>query len=123
MSVSPLLIIDDDQNILILVAEYLESEGYTTVQATNGIEGLRQLEIHNPQLVILDVNMPEMDGMQICRMIRANEKFQHIPVLMLTARTDIMDMMEARRMGANDYLIKPFDPQALIQKVVRLLAQ
>lgn len=123
MSGSPILIIDDDQNILILVAEYLESEGFTTIQATNGIEGLRQLEIHNPQLVILDVNMPELDGMQTCRMIRANEKFQNIPVLMLTARSDIQDMIEARRMGATDYLTKPFAPQALIQKVVRLLGR
>ncbi len=123
MSGTPLLIIDDDQNILILVAEYLESEGYTTIQANSGIEGLRQLEIHNPQLVILDVNMPELDGMQTCRMIRANEKFQDIPVLMLTARTDIKDMIEARRMGANDYLVKPFSPQVLIQKVLRLLGQ
>ena len=123
MSGPPLLIIDDDQNILILVAEYLESEGYTTIQATNGIEGLRQLEIHNPQLVILDISMPEMDGLQTCRMIRANEKYQNTPVLMLTARSDIQDMIEARRMGATDYLVKPFAPQVLIQKVGRLLGQ
>ncbi len=123
MSGAPLLIVDDDQNILILITEYLESEGFTTIQATNGIEGLRQLEIHNPRLVILDVNMPELDGMQTCRMIRANEKFQNLPVLMLTARSDIQDMIQARRMGATDYLTKPFAPQALIQKVVRLLGQ
>jgi two-component system response regulator MprA len=114
------LIIDDDQALLGMVSEFLTSAGYLSIQASNGLEGLRQLESSAPHLVILDVNMPELDGMQTCRLIRANKKFQSLPILMLTGRSDIKDMIEARKMGADDYLIKPFQPADLLAKIERL---
>src|SRR5438046_1432190 len=114
-----ILIIDDDSSILGLIAEVLQSAGFSPVQASNGIDGLKQLHSADPHMVILDVNMPQLDGMQTCRMIRASEKHRHLPILMLTARGDITDMMEARKMGADDYLVKPVDPSQLMSKIER----
>jgi len=119
----PILVIDDDQKFLDMVSEFLHSAGFHSVQATNGFDGLKELGTRNPRLVILDINMPQLDGLQTCRMIRSNEKYRDIPVLMLTGRGDITDMMEARKMGADDYLVKPFDSQILIQKIERLFSK
>lgn len=114
------LIVDDDQALLEMVSDCLTSAGYHTLQASNGIEGLKQLQSNAPHMVILDINMPQLDGMQTCRLIRANQKFRTLPILMLTGRSDIKDMIEARKMGADDYLIKPFQPSDLLAKIERL---
>ena len=119
----PVLIVDDDPLIISQVGEVLQSAGFSFIHASNGVEGLRQLTQGDPGLVILDINMPELDGMQTCRMIRANEKFRDLPILMLTSRGDITHMMEARRVGANDYLVKPVDRTNLLGKVERLFAR
>ena len=122
--VSPLiLIVDDDPMVLTEVGGLLQSAGFHSVSATNGLEGLKLLQALNPGLVILDVTMPELDGMQTCRMIRADQKYRNVPILMMTASGDIRDMLEARKMGADDYIVKPVDPAALIHKVERLLAR
>jgi DNA-binding response OmpR family regulator len=119
----PVLIVDDDPLIIEQVGEVLQSAGFSFIQASNGVEGLRQLTQGDPGLVILDINMPELDGMQTCRMIRANEKFRNLPILMLTSRGDITHMMEARKVGANDYLVKPVERASLLGKVERLFAR
>jgi Response regulators consisting of a CheY-like receiver domain and a winged-helix DNA-binding domain len=119
----PVLIVDDDPLIISQVGEVLQSAGFSFIHASNGVEGLRQLTQGDPGLVILDINMPELDGMQTCRMIRANEKFRDLPILMLTSRGDITHMMEARRVGADDYLVKPVDRTKLLGKVERLFAR
>jgi two-component system, OmpR family, response regulator MprA len=120
---SPILVIDDDSSIVDLITATLRVSGHESVGASNGLEGLKKLVESDPDLVILDVNMPQLDGMQTCRLIRAKEKYRNIPILMLTARGDITDMMEARKMGADDYLVKPFEKDMLINKVERLLAR
>jgi len=119
----PVLIVDDDPLIIEQVGEALQSAGFSFIQAANGVEGLRQLTHGDPGLVILDINMPELDGMQTCRMIRANEKFRNLPILMLTSRGDITHMMEARKVGADDYLVKPVERASLLGKVERLFAR
>lgn len=106
-----------------MVGEVLEKAGYTLMTASSGLDGLKLLNDQSPRMIILDVNMPEMDGMQTCRMIRAIDKHRHTPVLMLTARGDITDMIEARKMGADDYLVKPVEPSLLIKKVERLFSR
>jgi len=118
-----ILVIDDDSVSLNHVVQLLQNSGFSAVGAANGLDGLKTLNSSDPNLVILDVNMPELDGMQTCRMIRANEKHKTTPILMLTARGDITDMMEARKMGADDYLVKPIDNTALLRKVQRLFAR
>ena len=117
-----ILIIDDDTSVLRHVSEVLRNAGFASVTATNGLDGLKHLA-ENPKLVVIDVNMPEMDGMQTCRMIRASEKHKQTPILMLTARGDITDMIEARKVGADDYLVKPVDPALLLRKVERLFSR
>jgi len=119
----PVLIVDDDPLIIGQVGEVLQSAGFSFIHAANGVEGLRQLTQGDPGLVILDINMPELDGMQTCRMIRANDKFRDLPILMLTSRDDITHMLEARKVGASDYLVKPVDATNLLNKVERLLAR
>jgi DNA-binding response OmpR family regulator len=114
------LIVDDDPLIIGQVGEALESAGFSYIHASNGVDGLRHLTQGGPGLVILDVNMPELDGMQTCRLIRANERFRLLPIRMLTSRNDIIHMMEARKMGATDYLVKPVDRSSLLEKVERL---
>ena len=119
----PVLIVDDDPLIIGEVGAVLQSAGFSFIQASNGVEGLRQLTQGDPGLVILDINMPELDGMQTCRMIRANEKFRNLPILMLTSRGEITHMMEARKLGADDYLVKPVERTSLLGKVERLFAR
>lgn len=117
------LIIDDDPLIIGQVGEVLQSAGFSYLHASNGVDGLRQLTQGAPGLVILDINMPELDGMQTCRLIRANENFRNLPILMLTSRGDITHMMEARKAGADDYLVKPVDHISLLHKIERLLTR
>ncbi len=118
-----ILVIDDDEPTLNHVSGILQESGFAPVVAISGLEGLKHMNSSPVEMVILDVNMPELDGMQTCRLIRANEKYRDTPVLMLTARGDITDMMEARRMGADDYLVKPIDPDSLLRKIERLFAR
>src|SRR5262245_36927328 len=118
---SPLvLIVDDDPVRLREVGGMLEAAGCVPITASSGLEGLKQLRIYDPSLVILDITMPELDGMQTCRMIRADEKYRSVPILILTSRGDIRDMIEARKVGADDYIVKPVEAEALIRKVQRL---
>jgi DNA-binding response OmpR family regulator len=117
------LIVDDDPLIIGHVGRLLNAAGYHCIEASNGLEGLRQLSAVQPGLVILDVAMPELDGMQTCRLIRANDNFRTVPILMLTSKGDIGHMLEARKMGADDYLVKPVDSEALLSKVERLFAR
>lgn len=118
-----ILVIDDDAAVQEHVGKVLHDAGYRTNRASNGLDGLKQLNSVETHLIILDVTMPEMDGLQTCRMIRATEKHKTIPILMLTSRGDITDMMEARKVGADDYLVKPVDPELLLKKINRLFAR
>lgn len=113
--------VDDDAIVLETISGALKKLGLEPLLASNGLEGLKQLEQSSPEMVILDVNMPELDGLQTCRLIRANRKYRDLPILMLTSRGEIPDMLQARKMGADDYLTKPVDPDALMKRVQRLL--
>jgi DNA-binding response OmpR family regulator len=118
-----ILIIDDDEAVLGYVGAILRRAGFRTALASNGLDGLKQLNSVEAHLVILDVTMPEMDGLQTCRMMRATDKHKNVPILILTSRGDITDMMEARKVGADDYLVKPVDPELLLKKIERLFAR
>jgi two-component system KDP operon response regulator KdpE len=113
-----LLLIDDSQDIQKLVSMYLERDGYEVIQATNGKEGLRQLTKHQPDLILLDVMMPEIDGWEICRRIR---EVSSVPIIMLTAKSQEKDIVRGLEMGADDYVTKPFDPSELKARVRSLL--
>lgn len=113
-----LLIVDDEWNMRNLIKIYLRNENVDIVEAQNGREALALVSQHVFDLVILDIMMPDLDGWDVCRAIR---KQSHLPILMLTARTDVKDIVRGLNEGADDYVTKPFAPEELIARVRALL--
>lgn len=115
---SKILVVDDEKEIRNLIEIYLKNEGYTVIKASNGEEALEALEKEEIQLMILDIMMPKMDGMEVCRRVR---EYLNIPILMLSAKSEDMDKIAGIMTGADDYLTKPFNPLELSVRVKALL--
>jgi two-component system, OmpR family, alkaline phosphatase synthesis response regulator PhoP len=113
-----ILAVDDEQNILELVKLYLTREGYQVETAARGGEALPKLVQFNPDLVILDLMLPDMDGFEVCRQIRTKSQ---VPILMLTARKEDVDKIVGLEMGADDYMTKPFNPRELTARIKAIL--
>ena len=113
-----ILIIEDEKNISEIVAKYLEKEGYTTIIANDGIEGLALFRDSNPDLVISDIMMPTIDGFEVLREIRL---ISDVPVIMLTAKQEEVDRLKGFENGADDYVTKPFSPKELVRRVMVML--
>ncbi len=113
-----ILAVDDEQNILELVKLYLTREGYQVETAARGGEALPKLIQFNPDLVILDLMLPDTDGFEVCRQIRAKSQ---VPILMLTARREDVDKIVGLEMGADDYMTKPFNPRELTARIKAIL--
>jgi len=113
-----ILIIDDEANIVELVKLYLTREGFTIDSAGTGREGLSMLSATNPDLVILDIMLPDIDGFEVCKQIRIKSR---VPVLMLSARREDIDKIIGLELGADDYLTKPFNPRELVARVKAIL--
>jgi DNA-binding response OmpR family regulator len=113
-----LLLIDDSEDIRTLVGMILERDGYKVVSACNGKEGLRQLAKNRPDLVLLDIMMPEVDGWEMCQRIR---EISNVPIIMLTAKIQESDIVRGLELGADDYITKPFDPAELRARIQALL--
>ncbi|WP_235296433.1 response regulator [Portibacter marinus] len=109
------LIIEDDDNIRENVAEILDLSGYATLQAKNGKEGVRLAQNSNPDLILCDVMMPELDGFGVLKIINKNPALLHVPFLFLTAKTEKMDFRKGMGLGADDYITKPFDDTELLE--------
>ncbi len=118
MAASKILIVDDDSNICELLRLYLESENYVTVCAHNGVMALTMFEKEHPDLILLDVMMPELDGWQVCREIR---KTSTCPIIMLTAKSEVFDKVLGLELGADDYVVKPFEPKEVVSRVKAVL--
>jgi len=116
-----ILIADDEQDIRDLIAYNLTKEGFAVETAANGKDALEKLEIKPADLIILDIMMPEMDGFEACRAIRANPKTANTPVLFLTARAGEVDQIVSLELGADDYVQKPVSPRVLIARVKSLI--
>jgi len=117
-----LLMIEDDERLAGMVADYLSSSGYAVSHAPDAQSGLAQLAHTQPELVILDLMLPDMDGLQVCQRIRALPGAAgQVPVLMLTAKGDPMDRIIGLEMGADDYLPKPFEPRELLARIRAIL--
>ena len=112
------LVVDDDANIVKLLKLYLEKEEYNVITASNGAMALSMFKQENPAIIILDIMMPEMDGNQVCREIR---KTSDVPIIMLTAKGETFDKVLSLELGADDYMVKPFDPKELIARVKAIL--
>ena len=118
ISVGPILVVEDDRNILALVVQYLENAGFSTMSAVDGLAGLDLAQRHSPAFVILDLNLPGLDGTELCRELR---KTSNVPILMLTARADEVDRVVGFSIGADDYVVKPFSPRELVERVKAIL--
>jgi DNA-binding response OmpR family regulator len=112
------LVIEDDPNTANLVAVYLEKEGFHALQAHDGEKGLALAVKHRPDLVILDLMLPRMDGWEVCRRLRQSSD---VPLIMLTARGEEIDRVSGLTLGADDYVVKPFSPRELVARVKAIL--
>ena len=112
------LIVEDEENLLAPLRYNLEREGYRVVTATDGGEGLESAREESPNLVILDIMLPTMDGIQVCRILRSESG---VPILMLTAKGEELDKVLGLEMGADDYMTKPFSMRELVARVKAML--
>jgi two-component system alkaline phosphatase synthesis response regulator PhoP len=114
-----LLLVDDEPNIIELAQVYLEREGFRIITAADGKEALESIEKHRPALVVLDLMLPEIDGLEVCRTLRKKE--DPVLIIMLTARDEDIDKILGLELGADDYLTKPFNPRELVARVKAIL--
>jgi DNA-binding response OmpR family regulator len=115
---SRVLVVDDERNIVQLVRLYLSKEGFEVDSAFDGKQALEKIHGHRPDLIVLDLMMPEMDGLTVCRELR---KTSNVPIIILTARTDDVDKVVGLELGADDYVTKPFNPRELVARVKAVL--
>ena len=113
-----ILIVEDEANIRELLRLYLEREGYTVLEAENGVEGIKKWKSDKPDMLLLDVMMPVMDGWEVCREIRAESD---VPIIMLTAKGETADRVSGLEMGADDYIVKPLEMPEVIARVRAVL--
>jgi DNA-binding response OmpR family regulator len=119
--VGDVLIVEDEPDIRRLVVLTLEREGFRCRAAATGTEALREVKAKVPDLVVLDLMLPEVDGLEVCRRLRADRVTSALPIIMLTAKADEVDRVVGLEMGADDYLVKPFSPRELAARVRALL--
>ncbi|OPY57684.1 MAG: Alkaline phosphatase synthesis transcriptional regulatory protein PhoP [Pelotomaculum sp. PtaU1.Bin035] len=112
-----ILVVDDEKNILELVRFNLEREGYQVLTALNGVQGLELARTRAPDLIVLDIMLPEMNGLEVCRELRGDTLTKSIPIIMLSARVEELDRVLGLEMGADDYVTKPFSPRELVARI------
>ncbi len=118
MNKTKILLVDDDPNINQLIKLYLEKEGYDVVSAMRGDDALRMFKNDPPNLILLDIMLPGMDGWQVCREVR---KVSNIPIIMLTAKDETFDKVLGLELGADDYIVKPFETKELVARIKAVL--
>jgi len=121
MSEIKILIVDDEPDILEILKYNLEKEGYVVLTASNGEESIRIAEEENPNLIILDIMMPRMDGVEVCRTLRSKEQFDNTVITFLTARDEDYSQIAALEIGGDDYITKPIRPRVFLSRVKALL--
>lgn len=117
-----ILIADDNTLAVELVWVTLEGGDYEVVDASNGKEALKKARVEKPDLILLDIVMPKMDGFEVCRRLKKDPQTKEIPIIMLTAKGQQVDQEKGRQLGVQDYITKPFSPSALLAKIEGLLA-
>jgi DNA-binding NarL/FixJ family response regulator len=112
-----ILLVDDDKTLQTVLTRYLEKRGYSVRVVTSGIQGLKLFSQDPPDLVVSDIMMPGMDGLEFCRRLRATRPGQLVPFIFLTAKKDLEDRVQGHYIGADDYITKPFEPLELLAKI------
>ena len=116
-----ILVVEDDKNILELLQYNLSREGYRIIPARTGEEALRETRENSPDLVILDLMLPGIDGLEVCRTLKQGETTRYTPILMLTAKGEDSDIILGLELGAEDYMVKPFSPKVLVARIRTIL--
>ena len=118
---SKILIVDDEANIRQLVKYNLEKESYQVLEAEEGLQGIRLAKTEKPDLMLLDLMLPQMDGLEVCRSLKGNPATAALPIIMLTAKSEEIDKVIGLELGADDYMTKPFSPRELVARVKAVL--
>lgn len=116
-----ILVVDDEEDLLDLIEYNLKQEGFNVLKAGNGVEGIEMTRKHNPDLVLLDIMMPKMDGLEVVELMRDDAKLKHIPIIFLTARGDEKTEVEGLDKGGDDYITKPISTTKLISRIKAVL--
>lgn len=116
-----ILVVDDEIYIVHILEFSLSMEGYEVLTAFNGEEALEKIESENPDLMVLDIMMPKLDGYEVCRRVRKDERFAHLPIILLSAKGRTVDQEMGMKVGADAYMTKPFRPRNLLDKIEELL--
>jgi two-component system, OmpR family, alkaline phosphatase synthesis response regulator PhoP len=121
MAKEHILVVEDEDDIQELVRYNLAKEGYRVAQALSGEEGFKAAKSSNPDLIVLDLMLPGLDGLEICRLLKADPKTSHTPIVMLTAKGEESDVVAGLELGADDYITKPFSPKVLVARLRAVL--
>jgi len=111
------LVVDDNEDSVKILVKTLQSAGYSVQLARDGIEAIVMIRNEDPDLVLLDIMMPRMDGFEVCQAVKSNSKTKHIPIVIITGKTDTDSKYRALKLGASDYVTKPIRPFETVQKV------
>ena len=117
MGPKKILVVDDEVDLVETIRFPLEMEGFNVLVSYNGEDALNQARKEKPDLILLDLMLPKLDGYKVCRLLKFDERYKHIPILMLTAKTQEKDKLLGKETGADEYITKPFDIDELIKKV------
>lgn len=121
MSKQTILVVDDEQDLLDLIEYNLKKEGFAVIKAENGLEGIKAAKEHKPDLILLDIMMPKMDGLEVCNQIRQDQEIRKTPIIFLTARGDEKTEVEGLNMGGDDYVTKPISTTKLMSRIKAVL--
>ncbi|MFA5164896.1 MAG: response regulator [Candidatus Omnitrophota bacterium] len=123
MDKKKILLVDDEEDVLRTVGFRLQASGYEVVTASDGMEGLEKAHSEKPDLVILDLMLPKMDGYKVCAFLKKDTRYKDIPIIMFTAKGGDLDKKLGLEVGADAYVMKPFEPPELVKTVEELLAK
>ncbi len=121
VSQQKILIVDDEVDLVTMIKLRLVSAGYDILEAYDGQEALKTAQNQAPDLIILDLMLPKINGYKVCRMLKFDEKYKHIPIIMFTAKVQDIDKQMGQKVGADAYITKPFEPGILLAKIRELL--
>lgn len=116
-----IVLVDDEPDIVKTMEIFLKQEGFNVITATDGITALDKIRKEIPDLIILDIMLPKLDGYKVCRMLKFDEKYNKIPIVIFTARAQEPDQIKAKEVKADAYITKPFQPELLLAKIKELL--
>ena len=116
-----ILIVDDEEDIAFSIARRLTAAGYEAICAEDGVEGLRRAQADKPDLILLDLMLPKMDGFKVCRLLKFDQRYKHIPIIIMSARGQQEDIALGRETGAEFYLTKPVESDTLLDKIRQFL--